>query len=108
MPPVKKDRRLSTKLIEEDKAIAALEIQLSATKSVQDFLGIPDHPMVVYNYGTKARTLQNQFHKKYNHSSAETIAEMWKWYLYIFIEETLSAKEIFDKYIECVVSTSPI
>jgi len=102
MRAVKKDRRLITKSLDEATAIAAIEVMLAATENEAD-LWRSGSPTITYEFGSKARVLISQFQKTYNQPFGETVSEIWKWYLHIFKgKQALSAKEIFNKYVECV------
>ncbi len=103
MPPVKKIRRLTIEPLDEAKALAAIEIQLSATKRKSNFLDIPNIPQITYEYDSKGQPMLRQFERTYNNTFAETVSNIWQFYLYIFTDESaLSPKEIFNKYKDCI------
>jgi len=104
MRAVKKDRRLIIKTLDETEALTAIEVLLYATKSRTGLWGNRD--MMVYEYGSKSRTLRRRFREPEPFSAdlsfAGIISEIWRWYLYIFADgKELSAKDIFNRYIKC-------
>jgi len=110
MPHVKKDRPLATNVIDEAKAIAAIDIQLSATQIKSDYFS--GTPMITYYYDKRTEKLRNQFDETYKdyflgerrkNAFLGVIIEIWKWYLHIFTDEReYSAKEIYRKYVESI------
>lgn len=103
MPPVKKIRRLTIKPLDEAKALAAIEIQLSATKHKGNFLDISTDRWITYEYDSKIQPMLRLFERTYNDKFAETVANIWQWSPYIFTDENiLSAKDIFSRYKECI------
>jgi len=112
MPPVKKDRPFATNVIDESKAIAAIEIQLNAPRVKSDLLGVP---MITYFYDKQTEKLRYRFDeiykdyflgKRMKNAFLGSVLEIWKWYLHIFTEDKeYSAKEIYGKFTESVSSS---
>jgi hypothetical protein len=88
MPSVKKTRPISFEIIDEVKAMAAMEIHAMVFHSIKE-------------NEKKQKILIGEFHKTYGHSYSDVIFEMWRWHLYIFSEGRSSrpSDEVYRDYV---------